>query len=51
MIRFAQRGHPARHITTLAGALGIVGNRGLETVLLELLEDLTVLRADLEGQT
>jgi len=28
-----------------------VGNRGLETVLLELLEDLTVLRADLEGQT
>lgn len=51
MIRFAQRGHPARGITTLAGALGIVGNRGLETVLLELLEDLTVLRADLEGQT
>ena len=51
MIRFAQRNHPARNVTTLGGALGIVGNRGLEAVLLELLEDLTVLRADLEGQT
>ncbi len=50
MIRFARRGHPGRTITTLANALGLVGNRGLETVLLELLEDLTVLRADLEEQ-
>jgi hypothetical protein len=50
MIRFARTEAPARNITTLAGALGTVGNRGLEKVLLELLEDLTVLRADLEGQ-
>jgi HD-like signal output (HDOD) protein len=48
MIRFAKRGAPARNITTLGGALAIVGNRGLETVLLELLEDLTVLRADID---
>jgi len=51
MIRFARKGAPARNISNLAGALAVVGNRGLETVLLELLEDLTVLRADLEGQT
>jgi HD-like signal output (HDOD) protein len=50
MIRFARRGYPARTIATLANALALVGNRGLETVLLELLEDLTVLRADLEDQ-
>ena len=50
MIRFGRRGHPGRTITTLANALALVGNRGLETVLLELLEDLTVLRADLEEQ-
>jgi HD-like signal output (HDOD) protein len=50
MIRFARRGAPARSIATLANALAVVGNRGLETVLLELLEDLTVLRADLEDQ-
>jgi hypothetical protein len=48
MIRFARRGHPGRTISNLANALALVGNRGLETVLLELLEDLTVLRADLE---
>jgi HD-like signal output (HDOD) protein len=50
MIRFARRGHPGRTISTLANALALVGNRGLETVLLELLEDLTVLRADLEEE-
>jgi hypothetical protein len=51
MIRFARRNYPARNVNTLATALTVAGNRGLETVLLELLEDLTVLRADLEGQT
>src|SRR4051812_9814717 len=50
MIRFARRGAPARAITTLGGALAVVGNRGLETVLLELLEDLTILRADLDDK-
>jgi hypothetical protein len=50
MIRYARKSAPARDVKTLSAALGVVGNRGLETVLLELLEDLTVLRADLEEQ-
>jgi len=33
MIRFGRRGHPGRTVNTLANALALVGNRGLETVL------------------
>lgn len=36
-------------IQSLGPALGRIGNHGLETVLLEVLEDLTILKAELEG--
>lgn len=39
-----------RRTLDLRTALSLVGNRGLERVLLELLEDLTVLKADLDEQ-
>src|SRR3982751_6914375 len=51
IVRHARRAAPSRTINSLGSALAVVGNRGLEAVLLELLEDLTVLRADVEGQT
>ncbi len=34
----------------LRAALGRIGNRGLEAVLLELLEDMTILKADLDDR-
>jgi hypothetical protein len=40
---------PLLGIDSLGKALNAVGNRGLETVLLELLEDLTTLKSELEG--
>jgi hypothetical protein len=38
---------PNAHAKNLAGQLALLGNREVEAVLLELLEDLTMLRADL----
>lgn len=40
---------PTQRSATLAQALALLGNRGLETVLLQLLEDLTVLRSELDS--
>jgi hypothetical protein len=37
-------------VDSLAAALQLIGNRGLEMVLLEFLEDLTALKADLEAK-
>jgi hypothetical protein len=37
-------------IDSLNAALQLIGNRGLEKVLLEFLEDLTSLKADLEAK-
>ena len=37
-------------IETLEAALTLIGNRGLETVLLQFLEDLTVYKGELEAQ-
>ncbi len=36
-------------VPSIERALNLIGNRGLETVLLGLLEDLTILKADLEA--
>lgn len=37
-----------RSIASLGAALTLIGNRGLETVLLQFLEDLTIYKGDLE---
>jgi len=39
---------PREEIEDIERALNVIGNRGIEKVLLELLEDLTVLKADLD---
>lgn len=39
---------PLRDIRVLQEALTVIGNRGVESVLLGLLEDLTMLKADLD---
>jgi hypothetical protein len=44
----ARKGNTSRRTLDLRTALSLVGNRGLERVLLELLEDLTVLKSELE---
>lgn len=44
----ARRVAPHHGIDHVDRALKIVGNRGLESVLMEYLEDLTILKADLE---
>jgi hypothetical protein len=44
-IRRAQVTNPARKVTSLAYALGLIGNRGLGSELMEFLEDLTWLKA------
>jgi hypothetical protein len=51
--RRAAKRFPGKQPKTLAEALTLIGNMGLEAELLQLLEDLTVLRADLDeaGQT
>lgn len=46
-IRRARKRSPGRDEWTVGQALTLVGNIGLESELLELLEDLTTLRADL----
>jgi hypothetical protein len=40
---------PLLGIDNLGKALNVIGNRGLEAVLLELLEDLTMFKSELEG--
>lgn len=50
LMALARRRAPVRRAPAdLPAALAIVGNRGLEEVLLGLLEDLTVLKYDLES--
>ena len=46
--RFAVR-FPARALPSLTEQIAALGNRELEAILLGLLEDLTILRADLTG--
>ncbi len=40
---------PTLRAATLNQALALLGNRGLETELLQVLEDLTVLRSELDA--
>jgi len=40
---------PRPTVEDIDRALNVIGNRGIEKVLLELLEDLTILKSDLEG--
>ena len=40
----------SNNVDTLAAALQLVGNRGLEKVLLEFLEDLTIFKAEQEAK-
>lgn len=49
-IRMALAKRPKATVSTAGQALAILGNRGLESSLLELLEDLTVLKAELEAE-
>ncbi len=46
----AQRLVPDRDVETVGYALHVLGNRGLEEVLLEYLEDLTILKTDIEEE-
>jgi hypothetical protein len=48
LIAYGRAAWPKRKIERLADSLRLVGNRGVEVVLLQLLEDLTVLKADLD---
>ncbi len=48
VIAEAQRVAPDRTVEHVGYALGVLGNRGLEEILLQYLEDLTILKADLE---
>lgn len=48
LIRHARSRAPLKEVRTVARALAIVGNQGLEVVLLALLEDLTILKGDLD---
>ena len=41
---------PRPEVENIERALNVIGNRGIEKVLLELLEDLTILKSDLEGK-
>jgi hypothetical protein len=40
---------PRAEVEDIERALNVIGNRGIEKVLLELLEDMTILKADLEA--
>lgn len=41
---------PKAEVENIERALNVLGNRGIEKVLLELLEDLTILKSDLEAK-
>lgn len=47
--RAASLVRPRSEVQPIERALNVLGNRGLETVLLEFLEDMTVLRCELEA--
>lgn len=49
--REASNYRPRAEVQRIERALNVLGNRGLEKVLLEFLEDMTVLRSELEGNT
>ncbi len=51
VMRRAQRRSPRKPVNDLTQALSIIGNRGLETELFGVLEDLTCLKAELEAQS
>jgi len=40
---------PRSEVEDIERALNVIGNRGIEKVLLELLEDMTILKADLDA--
>ncbi len=46
--REAALSRPRKEVEDIERALNVLGNRGIERVLLELLEDLTILKAELE---
>ncbi len=46
----ARRSVPGRDVDDVGYALAVIGNRGFEVVLLEYLEALTILKADLEDE-
>jgi hypothetical protein len=46
----ARRSVPGRDVEDVGYALAVIGNRGFEVVLLEYLEALTVLKADLDDE-
>ena len=48
LIAAARRQAPTRAVDTVARAMTLLGNRGFEAVLLQYLEDLTILKADLD---
>lgn len=50
LIAYARSVRPSMQVNRLSEALRFIGNRGVEFVLLQLLEDLTVLKADLEDE-
>lgn len=50
LIAYARSVRPSMQVNRLGEALRFIGNRGVEFVLLQLLEDLTVLKADLEDE-
>jgi HD-like signal output (HDOD) protein len=50
-IRDAAVRRPKGQITNLSQALSVLGNRGLEGTLLGLLEDLTILKSDMDAGT
>jgi hypothetical protein len=41
---------PRSEVENIERALNVIGNRGIEKVLFELLEDMTILKADLDGR-
>jgi hypothetical protein len=47
--REAALSRPRSEVEDIERALNVIGNRGIEKVLLELLEDMTILKADLDA--
>lgn len=51
ILRRARKRSPAKYDCSLGEALTLVGNIGLESELLQLLEDLTILRSELDAKS
>ena len=49
-LREAAQSRPHSEVEDIEYALNVIGNRGVEKVLLELLEDMTILKAELDAQ-